>query len=452
MKRATTVSEMIDQRPLSRFQIATMALCGMVIVLDGFDAQSIGFLAPSMADTLRIPVRTFGPVFGAALFGLMISSMAAGLIADRWGRKWPIVASTVSFGIFAALTPHATTINQLELLRFLTGLGLGGALANVVALLVGICPQTPSLRLCEHSVLRDAARHSSWGSGKLGDASEMGLAIGLLCGRCIAAGVVPAINFILPESVRFLEVRGADHRKIAKIMARVSPDLADPDLYVGLSREDRRKPMPVKYLFTEGRAIGTVLLWIPFFMNLLILYFVVSWLPSLLRQAGLPISAGITAVVLFSGGGMIGSFMAGYMMQRWGAFTVLLAEFVASALLIAALALSQTFLLTMTITLVLGFVVQSAQGALGALSATFYPTAIRSTGVGWALGIGRIGSIVGPMLGGLMLTLRWGPREILLAGAIPALCAAAATLLSLWRQRNLPKDQKETEVVEELPV
>ncbi len=300
--------------------------------------------------------------------------------------------------------------------------------------------------------MRHAARRRSGRIGELGDPAEMGLGIGFLRGRNFAAGGVVGSDLVLPESVRFLEVRGADHRKIAKIMARISPDLASPDLYTGLSREDRRKSMPVISLFTDGRALGTILLWIPFFMNLLILYFVVSWLPSLLQQAGAPVSAGITAVVLFSAGGMAGSFVAGYMTDRWGAFAVLLAEFAASTLLIVALAFSQTFTLTMIITLVLGFAVQSAQGALGALAATFYPTAIRSTGVGWALGIGRIGSIVGPMLGGLMLTLRWGPRQILLAGAIPALCAAAATLLSLWRNRNMPADRKETKVIEELPV
>jgi AAHS family 4-hydroxybenzoate transporter-like MFS transporter len=452
MNRAATVSEMIDRRPLSHFQMVTMALCGMVIVLDGFDAQSIGFLATSMADSLRIPVRTFGPVFGAALFGLMISSMAAGLIADRWGRKWPIVASTVSFGIFAAITPRATTIDQLILLRFLTGLGLGGALSNVVALLSEYAPKRllsvyVSILFCGMPLGALLGGVVSW---KM--LPRWGWESVFYAGGALPLTLSLVLILILPESVRFLEVRGADHRKIAKIMARVSPDLANPDLYVGLSREDLRKPMPVKHLFSEGRAIGTVLLWIPFFMNLLILYFVVNWLPSLLRQAGLPISAGITAIILFSGGGMIGSFMAGYMMERWGTFTVLLAEFVASTLLIASLAFSQTFLLTMIITLVLGFMVQSAQGALGALAATFYPTAIRSTGVGWALGVGRIGSIVGPMLGGLMMTLQWDSREIFLAGAIPALCAAAATLLSLWRQRNLPPNRKETELIEELPV
>jgi MFS transporter, AAHS family, 4-hydroxybenzoate transporter len=452
MNRPATVSELIDQRPLSRFQMATMALCGMVIVLDGFDAQSIGFLAPSMANTMHIPVRTFGPVFGAALFGLMISSMTAGLFADRWGRKWPIIVSAISFGVFAALTPRATTLNQLELLRFCTGLGLGGALANVVALLSEYAPKRMlsvyvSILFCGMPLGAVLGGVVSWVI-----LPRWGWQSVFYAGGGLPLALSLVLIFVLPESVRFLEVRGADHREIAKIMARISPDLANPDLYAALSREDRRKPIPVIYLFTDGRALGTFLLWIPYFMNLLILYFVVSWLPSLLQQAGAPVSAGITAVVLFSVGGMAGSFVAGYMMERWGTFPVLLAQFVASTLLIVSLAYSQSFLMTMGITLVLGFAVQSAQGALGALAATFYPTAIRSTGVGWALGVGRIGSIVGPMLGGLMLTLHWGPRQIFLAGAIPALCAAVATLLSLWRLRNQPADRKETEVIEELPV
>lgn len=452
MNRASTISEMIDQRPLSRFQKWTMALCGMVIVLDGFDAQSIGFLAPSMADSLHVPVKTFGPVFGAALFGLMISAMTAGLFADRWGRKWPIVASAVSFGIFAALTPRAATIHQLILLRFLTGLGLGGAMSNVVALLSEYAPKR--LLSVYVSILYCGMPMGAVLAGIVGTAllPVWGWRSVFYAGGILPLALSAVLIAMLPESVRFLEVRGADPREIAEIMARISPDLAAPELYQSLSREDRRKPMPVKHLFTEGRALGTVLLWIPYFMNLLILYFVVSWLPSLLRQANLPVSAGITAVILFSGGGALGSFVEGYMMDRWGAFAVMLVEFVLSAALIASLAFSKSFLATMTITLVLGFAVQGAQGALGALAATFYPTAIRSTGVGWALGIGRIGSIVGPMLGGLMLTLRWGPREIFLAGSVPALCAAAATLLSLLRQGKLPGDGKETRIVEELRV
>ena len=258
-----------------------------------------------------------------------------------------------------------------------------------------------------------------------------------------------ALIGMLPESVRFLEVRGAEYRKIAGIMGRISPELARPELYLSMPREDRRKPMPVKFLFAEGRATGTILLWIPFFMNLLILYFVVNWLPSLLRQAQFPVSAGILAIIMFSVGGMAGSFAEGYMMNAWGTFSVMLAEFVATVTLIVSLGFSTSLPVIMAITLLLGFAVQGAQGALNAVAATFYPTAIRSTGVGWAIGVGRIGSIMGPMLGGLLLTLRWGPREILQAGAIPAVCAAAATLWSMARQRKFIANRNATKVIED---
>ena len=204
-----------------------------------------------------------------------------------------------------------------------------------------------------------------------------------------------------------------------------------------------------RFAVTEGRAAGTVLLWIPFFMNLLMLYFVVFWLPALLRQSGKPVSAGMTAIMLFSIGGIAGSFVEGNLMNRWGAFPVLLTEFLCTTLLIASVAYSSSFALMMTITFVLGFVVQGAQGGLSAVAATFYPISIRSTGIGWCLGVGRIGSIVGPILGGVMLKLDWSPREILLAGSIPALCAAAATFTSLRIQTNLPAEQKKAGIVEE---
>jgi len=141
MERAPTISEIIDKRSMGRYQIWTMALCGTVIVLDGFDTQSIGFLAPSMAESLHIPIKNFGPIFVFALIGLMISSMLSGPIADRLGRKWPIVTCTLIFGLFAMLTARCTTFNELIACRFLTGLGLGGALSNSVALMSEYAPK-----------------------------------------------------------------------------------------------------------------------------------------------------------------------------------------------------------------------------------------------------------------------------------------------------------------------
>ena len=451
MERAPTVSEIIDQRPMSRYQIWTMALCGMVIVLDGFDTQSIGFLAPSMAETLLVPVKTFGPIFAAALVGLMISSMLSGPIADRWGRKGPIVACTLIFGTFAMLTARCTSFDQLLAFRFLTGLGLGGALSNSVALMSEYAPKRllaviVSMMFCgmpAGAVLGtqvSAVMLPRWGWQSV-----------FYAGGILPLTLALLLMAILPESVRYLEVSGANQRKISKILSRISPELANAPISHS-EHQDSRRNAPVINLFTEGRAVGTILLWIPYFMNLLMLYFVVFWLPALLRQTGKPVSAGITAVMLFSIGGIAGSFIEGSFMNRWGAFPVLLTEFFCTTFLIACLAYSNSFSLMMSITFVLGFVVQGAQGGLSAVAATFYPISIRSTGIGWCLGVGRIGSIVGPILGGMMLKLDWTPREILLAGSIPALCAAAATFLSLWLRSNLPPDPQSARLAEESAV
>ena len=448
MEGAPTVSELIDRRPMGRYQLWTMALCGMVIVLDGFDTQSIGFLAPSMAETLHIPVRNFGPIFVAALIGLMISSMSSGPIADLWGRKWPIVICTLIFGLFAVLTPRCGTVYELVACRFLTGLGLGGALSNSVALMSEYAPKRllaviVSMMFC--GMPAGAVLATQVGALML---PRWGWQSVFYAGGVLPLTLALLLAAILPESVRYLEVSGANPRKISRILARISPDLAGVPVSLGRV-PNRQKNIPVVDLFTEGRAAGTFLLWIPFFMNLLMLYFVVFWLPALLRQTGKPISAGLTAIMLFSVGGIAGSAIEGSLMNRWGQLNVLLADFLGTTLLIACLAYSTSFALMMTITFVLGFVVQGAQGGLSAVAATFYPTSIRSTGIGWCLGVGRVGSIVGPLLGGMMLKLDWSPRQILLAGAIPALCAAAAAFTSLRLGSNLPAAPSGTAIVEE---
>ena len=241
--------------------------------------------------------------------------------------------------------------------------------------------------------------------------------------------------------MRYLEVRPArTSEKFQKFWRAFRPN-SGKRLCPAPQHQDQRRNAPVFSLFTEGRAAGTILLWIPFFMNLLMLYFVVSWLPVSLRQTGKTRFRGRDGDHLVQRRRELPDpSFEGNLMNRWGALTVLLTEFLCTTLLIASLAYSNTFALTMAITFVLGFVVQGAQGGLSAVAATFYPISIRSTGIGWCLGVGRIGSIVGPMLGGVMLEARLrSPREIFLAGSIPALCAAAATFLSLRLRSNLPR-------------
>jgi AAHS family 4-hydroxybenzoate transporter-like MFS transporter len=428
---ALTASGIIDQRPLSRFQIGTIALCGIVLVLDGFDAQIIGYLAPSISETLKIPMKAFGPIFSISLLGLMIAAMSTGPIADRWGRKWPVILSTITFATFALLTARVITFNHLLVLRFLTGLGLGGAMPNVVSL---ACEYSPKrLQTVIVSVLFIGMPLGGVLGGLTSQAliPTWGWRSVFYIGGILPLGVALLLIVVLPESVRFLSVSGADQRKISRIMMRISPGLAGPGITYVDSPDATRHGLPVKHLFTEGRAAGTILLWIPFFMNLLLLYCVTSWLPALLRQTGMSVAAGVTATTVFSFGGIVTCLVEGSLINMCGAGVILLVQFVLCATFIASLSFAAgSFPLVVTISFLLGSCVVGGQGGINALAAGFYPTSIRSTGVGWALGVGRVGSIVGPMLAGVMLSAGWKPQQIFLAGAIPALCAAAAVLLT----------------------
>lgn len=425
-----TVNDVIDSRPVSRFQGMTILLCGLVLLLDGFDTQAMGFLVPPIAEELGIPLPAFGTVLSAGLFGLMLGAMGSGPIADRWGRKWAIIVSSLVFGSFSLITPQADTVGELVALRFLTGLGLGGAMPNVVALASEYAPK----RL--QPILVTLIFVGMGGGAVL--ASLVGQALIPIWGwRSVfyVGGVLPIalallLVKVLPESVRFLTARGGDPRKVNAIMRRIAPDLGDTPL--APMPPDRHTGVAVTHLFTEGRMLGTLLLWVPFFMNLLILYFILSWLPSLLRQAGMPVSAGITAVMSFSIGGIVGTILQGPLMKGVGVFPAILGEFLASlGLVILASLIFANFPVMMAVTFLLGVTVQGAQAGINALSAMYYPTVIRSTGVGWALGVGRIGSIIGPFIGGLMLAAQWTPQQIFMAGAVPALCAAAAVIISV---------------------
>jgi AAHS family 4-hydroxybenzoate transporter-like MFS transporter len=430
--RALSVSEVMDGRPLGRFQIITILLCGLVIIFDGFDTQSIGILAPSMSETLNIPLKYFGTILSAALFGLLIASLVMGPVADRWGRKWVLVFSVFTFAFFMTITARATSLEELVILRFLTGLGLGGAIPNAISL---ACEYAPKRLVA--TVVGFIMAGMPLGQVLSGQASALLLPT-RLGWRAVfyVGGVLPflvaiALILWLPESVRFLTVRGADQRKISRIMARISPTLAKVTINPEAAQDRERKGLSVKHLFAEGRTAATLLLWVPFFMNLLILYFIVSWLPALLRQVHMPISAGVAAATIFGVGSIVGSLAQGPMTNRWGSYALLLSEFGACVLLSASLSLVATSLpLVIMVAFVLGFTVTGIQVGLNSLAASFYPTSIRSTGVGWALGIGRIGSVTGPVLGGILLKIGWTPQQILLATAVPAFCAGLAIMLS----------------------
>ena len=435
---ALTAGEIINREPLSRYQVTTIVLCGFVLVLDGYGSLSMGYVTTPVAESTHIPVHSFGLILSASLIGLMVAAMGTGPIADRWGRKWPVILSALTFALFSILNGRATTYDEFFVFRFLTGLGLGGAMPNAVALASEYAPK----RLLAIIVVL----------------LFIGMPLGgLICGLVSSAvitgpgwpwvfyvgGIVPMVLAVvliwaLPESAQFLVERAGDRKRAEKILAKISPAFAAGQIALAEGGSaPRGAGAPVKHLFTEGRAWGTILLWIPNFMNLLLLYFINSWLPSLLKVSGMSVSDGVLATAFVSFGGMVACVVEGSLINALGAYFVLLADFLLSAVFVVAVALfTHPFGLALTVTFFLGFLVIGGQAALNAMSANFYPTAIRSTGVGWALGVGRLGSIVGPLLGGKLLAHGWAPRQIIISGSVCGIFGWLAIRMSKLVQRN----------------
>jgi MFS transporter, AAHS family, 4-hydroxybenzoate transporter len=430
--QSLTVAEIIDRQPLSRFQIGTIAMCGLVLTLEGYGALSMGYLVNPVSDATGIPVHSFGWILAASLMGLMAASLITGPIADRWGRRWPVIVCALSFALFSALTAHASTYRELFAYRFLTGLGLGGAMPNVVALASEYSPRRKVAVVV--ALVFTGMPLGGWLCGLVSSVltRTWGWKWVFYVGGLVPLAMALLLIVALPESVRFLVVRGRDGARIRKILSRISPEFASRQIELSSApAEQTLAGAPVKHLFTDGRALGTILLWIPNFLNLLLLYFINSWLPALLRESGMTVSAGVTAASFISFGGIFACLVEGSLINRAGAHRTLTAEFALSGLLSAGLAyFLHPFGLTLAVTFVLGFQVIGAQAGLNALAARFYPTSIRSTGVGWALGVGRAGSIVGPLVAGMLMTIGWKAHQLLLSGALCGFAGALAIWLS----------------------
>ncbi len=423
------VPEFIDSRPVGSFQLRLLLICAAVLFIDGFDTQAIGYVAPALAHEWKLPRGALGPVFSAGLFGLMIGALIFGTIADRIGRKRIIVLSTAAFGVGTLLTIFVQDATSLMALRFLTGLGLGGAMPNAVAL------------TSEFSPLRRRATMVM--------AMFAGFSVGAALGGLLAAALIPAYGWrsvflvggliplllfpvllvILPESIRYLALVGGRDREVGDLLRRVAPgvNLADDVRFV--VQEPRLPGLPVAHLFTARRAMTTLLLWVVFFMSLLDLYLLSNWLPTVLNDLGVSVSAAAAIGAMLQVGGVVGTFTLGHFIDRFS-FRALALTYACAAIAVAAIGFTShsTNLVTVAI-FAAGFCIVGGQIATNALTATYYPTAIRSTGIGWALGIGRIGSIVGPLIGGVMLAHEVGAQSLFAVAAVPALVAAVAAFL-----------------------
>jgi AAHS family 4-hydroxybenzoate transporter-like MFS transporter len=247
-----------------------------------------------------------------------------------------------------------------------------------------------------------------------------------------------ALLIWLPESIRYLMTRGVADERIGRLVARLDPTVPRTADSRYVMHGSQAAGFPVMKLLQEGRAPMTALLWVAFFMNLLVMYFLVNWMPSLLKASGLPLNIAILSTAVLNAGGVVGAIVLGRFVDRLDPYLVLGGAYAASALFIAGIALGSANVWTLMIsTFLAGFGVVGAQIGMNALAAGLYPTAIRSTGVGWALGVGRIGSIIGPVAGGILLGFGWNAQSVVLTAAVPAMLAGLAVIALRRREPAL---------------
>jgi AAHS family 4-hydroxybenzoate transporter-like MFS transporter len=422
------VSDFIDRHKVGGFQRRVALLCALAVFLDGFDTQMVGYVIPAIAHSLGTAPAALTPVVVSGLIGLMLGALIFGIVADRIGRKSVIILCLVIFGVFMLLTPSASSVKGLMAWRFLTGLGLGGAMPLAIALTAEYSPQQSRATVVMTMFFGFSLGAAVAGFVTAALVQRFGWPAVFYVGGALPLLFAPALMAALPESIRVLALRGTEGVRLAALLGRIDPAgqfSAETRFVIG---EEQAAGVPVKHLFREHRAASTVLLWVMFFMNLLCLFFLATWLPTVIASRGLTLGFAAIATALMQIGGCIGTLCFGPLIDRFGAFVVLGLTYIAAALFIALIGSSGTLEgLIMATTFGAGFCIVGGQNAMNAVASTIYPTYIRSTGVGWALGIGRIGTMVGSAMGGLLLAHQVPIPTAFSVAAVPALLTAVAT-------------------------
>ncbi len=374
-------------------------LCGMCLMMDGFDLQAIGFVAPALVRDWKIPSSSMGLVFSAALVGVLIGSLLFSMLADKIGRRPVLIGVTIYFSALTFLTARVDTVSQLLAVRFLAGLGLGAIMPNAMALVGEFSParsRVTAMMIVSNGFTAGAAFGGPIAAWIIPRYGWRGV---FYFGSVMPLIVAVLMILLLPESRQFLALRGKDRQKTS-----------------GVS---------LIQLFADRRALGTTLLWAVNFLNLLNIFLLTNWLPTVVRDSGYSNTIAVNSAAMFQLGGFVGTLVMGWFIRRFAFAAVLSVCFAIACLSVAAIGqpyLSLAILFAFIFTAGIG--IPGSQAGLNAFSATYYPTELRATGVGAGLGIGRVGAIVGPLIAGIMLSRHWTNSQLFIAAAIPALISA----------------------------
>ena len=434
------VHGVIDDARFNRFHWLVMGLCALLLIFDGYDLFIYGVVLPVIMEEWGLTPLEAGALGSYALFGMMFGALVFGTLADHIGRKKGIIICFVLFSVATVLNGFASSPSEFAIYRFIAGLGCGGLMPNVVALMNEYAPKK----------LRSTLVALMFSGYSLGGMCAAGLGIYVLptfgwqamfFAAVVPLILLPLIIWYLPESVGFLVRKGRTEEARA-MLQRVQPELAlaaDAQLQM---QETSGQKTSVLDLFRGGRLLGTLSIWVAFFCCLLMVYALGSWLPKLMANAGYSLGSSLSFLLALNFGGMFGAILGGWLGDRFDLGKVVVAFFLVSVASISLLGFKTPTPVLYTLITIAGATVIGTQILLYAAAAQFYGLSIRSTGLGWASGIGRNGAIVGPLLGGALLGINLPLQLNFIAFAVPGVIAALAmTLFVLSGKRQAAPGQ-----------
>ncbi len=430
MSTTIHIDELLDSNPIGRLQWRVVVLCFVLAVIDGFDAQIIAYVAPLIADQFALSPEVMGQLYSSALLGLMAGALIGSPVADRIGRKPVILVSAAVMGVFALLTATAESTFELFLYRFLTGLGLGGVMPTINILTAEFAPAGRRALLMTTMFVGFPIGIMVGGVAAAALINVFGWESVFVTGGVLPLLMVPVAMAWLPESPRFLALKGDRGAALAQIVHRIAPEAgATPE-----SRFETLAPeqasVGIRALFSEGRTRITLLLWVVFFANLLTMFAIGGWMPTVLNEAGYPLDRAILVSAMSAIGGVIGGLLIAVLIDRTGAARTLVAGFLAAGVAIALIGqVTDSVVLVLIVLFLSGLAGMGCQFGINALASISYDTGARTTGLGWALAIGRIGAIIGPVVVGTAIGMALSVSQLFLLGAIPMLIAAGAVFV-----------------------
>ncbi|MCO7622145.1 MFS transporter [Pseudomonas guariconensis] len=432
--RTLDVQAIIDNARFTPFHWMVMAWCGLLLIFDGYDLFIYGVVLPVIMKEWGLTPLQAGALGSYALFGMMFGALAFGSLADRIGRKKGIALCFALFSGATILNGFASSPDEFGIYRFIAGLGCGGLMPNAVALMNEYAPKR----------LRSTLVAVMFSGYSLGGMLSAGVGIYLLprfgwesmfFAAALPLLLLPVILYYLPESIGFL-VRQGRVKDACALLKRVDPDCdvqADDVLQV---LERKAKGASVAALFREGLAVRTLALWLAFFCCLLMVYALSSWLPKLMANAGYSLGSSLSFLLALNFGGMAGAIFGGWLGDRYNLVKVKVAFFLAAALSISLLGVNSPMPVLYGLIFIAGATTIGTQILLYAGAAQLYGLSVRSTGLGWASGIGRNGAIVGPLLGGALMGINLPLQLNFIAFAIPGAIAALAMAVHLASGRR----------------